>query len=44
MKDERGQAILITVLFLVVLMGCAALTLDVGMWYREQRQAPVQEQ
>lgn len=30
---------LITVLFLVVLMGCAALTLDVGNWYREQRQA-----
>jgi len=39
MKDESGQAILVTVLFLVVLMGCAALTLDVGMWYREQRQA-----
>jgi hypothetical protein len=38
-KDERGQAILVTVLFLVALMGCAALTLDVGMWYREQRQA-----
>ena len=38
-RDERGQSILITVLFLVVLMGCAALTLDVGMWYREQRQA-----
>ena len=39
MKDERGQAMLVTVLFLVVLMGCAALTIDVGMWYREQRQA-----
>lgn len=39
MRDERGQAILITVLFLTVLMGCAALTLDVGMWYRAQRQA-----
>ena len=39
MKDESGQAILVTVLFLVVLMGCAALTIDVGMWYREQRQA-----
>jgi hypothetical protein len=38
-KDERGQAILVTVLFLLALMGCAALTLDVGMWYREQRQA-----
>lgn len=39
MKNERGQALLVTVLFLVVLMGCTALTLDVGVWYREQRQA-----
>lgn len=38
-KTERGQAMLVTVLFLVVLMGCAALTLDVGEWFREQRQA-----
>ena len=39
MKNERGQTMLLTVVFLVVLMGCAALTLDVGVWYREQRQA-----
>ncbi len=39
MKNERGQTILLTVVFLVVLMGCAALTLDVGVWFREQRQA-----
>ena len=39
MRSERGQAMLLTVLFLVVLMGCAALTLDVGVWFREQRQA-----
>jgi Flp pilus assembly protein TadG len=38
-SNERGQAMLLTVVFLVVLMGCAALTLDVGVWYREQRQA-----
>jgi Flp pilus assembly protein TadG len=38
-RSERGQAMLVTVLFLVVLLGCAALTLDVGDWYREQRQA-----
>jgi Flp pilus assembly protein TadG len=38
-KSERGQTMLLTVVFLVVLMGCAALTLDVGIWYREQRQA-----
>jgi Flp pilus assembly protein TadG len=38
-KSERGQTMVLTVVFLVVLMGCAALTLDVGVWYREQRQA-----
>jgi hypothetical protein len=38
-RSERAQAMLLTVLFLVVLMGCAALTLDVGVWFREQRQA-----
>jgi len=37
--DESGQAILVTVLFLVVLCGCVALVMDVGSWYREQRQA-----
>lgn len=43
MKDrvhgERGQAVLLTVLFLFVLLGAAVLTIDVGAWYREQRQA-----
>jgi Flp pilus assembly protein TadG len=39
MKSERGQAMLLTVLFLVVLMGAAALTLDVGSWYQQQRKA-----
>lgn len=39
MRSERGQAMLLTVVFLVVLMGCAALTLDIGVWFREQRQA-----
>jgi Flp pilus assembly protein TadG len=38
-REERGQAMLLTVVFLVVLMGAAALTLDVGVWFREQRQA-----
>lgn len=37
--SESGQALLITVLFLVVLVGATAITLDVGSWYREQRQA-----
>jgi Flp pilus assembly protein TadG len=37
--DERGQAVLLTVLFLFIVLGAAALTIDVGAWYREQRQA-----
>lgn len=39
LRSESGQALLVTVLFLVVLLGAAAITLDVGVWYREQRQA-----
>jgi hypothetical protein len=35
--DERGQAIVVTVVFLSVLMGMAALVVDVGHWYRSQR-------
>ncbi len=36
-KDERGQAIVLMVLALVVLLGMAAMVLDVGGWFREQR-------
>jgi Flp pilus assembly protein TadG len=39
LREERGQAVLITVFFLTVLLGAAMLTTDVGDWYREQRQA-----
>lgn len=39
LRDEDGQAVLMTVLFLVLLLGAAGLTIDVGAWYREQRQA-----
>jgi Flp pilus assembly protein TadG len=39
LRSENGQAMLLTVLFLGVLVGAVALTLDVGSWYREQRQA-----
>jgi Flp pilus assembly protein TadG len=39
LQDQSGQAILMTVLFLTVLVGVAALTVDVGSWYRQQRQA-----
>ena len=37
--SESGQAIVVMLLFLVVLLGGVALTLDVGSWYREHRQA-----
>jgi hypothetical protein len=36
--DIRGQATVMTVLFLTVLLGMAALVLDVGSWYRADRQ------
>jgi secretion/DNA translocation related TadE-like protein len=35
---ERGQATVLTVVFLAVLLGMAALVLDVGSWFREKRQ------
>lgn len=39
LRNESGQAVLFTVLFLTVLIGAAAITTDVGAWYRQQRQA-----
>ncbi len=36
-KDERGQAVVLMVLSLVVLLGMCALVLDVGSWFREKR-------
>jgi Flp pilus assembly protein TadG len=39
LRSERGQALLLTVLFLTVLLGAVAISLDVAVWYREQRQA-----
>lgn len=39
LRSERGQALVFTVVFLAVLLGAAALTIDVGAWYRQQRQA-----
>jgi Flp pilus assembly protein TadG len=38
-QNQRGQATVITVVFLVVLLGMAALVLDVGSWYRAKRSA-----
>jgi len=37
-KNERGQAIVLMVLALVVLLGMAALVLDVGNWFHTRRQ------
>jgi Flp pilus assembly protein TadG len=39
LRDEGGQAIVVTAVFMVALLGAVALTLDVGSWYREHRQA-----
>ncbi len=36
-KDERGQAIVLSVLALVALLGMSALVLDVGNWFRTKR-------
>lgn len=36
-RNEHGQAAVLTVIFLVALLGAAALVLDVGSWFREQR-------
>jgi hypothetical protein len=38
-NNERGQSMVITVVFLVVLLGFAALVIDVGSWYRAHRAA-----
>jgi len=36
-RNDRGQATVITLVFLVVLLGMAALVLDIGSWYRADR-------
>jgi hypothetical protein len=38
-RSARGQSTVITVVFLVVLLGMAALVLDIGSWYRAKRDA-----
>jgi Flp pilus assembly protein TadG len=37
-RDSRGQAAVVTILFLTVLLGVTALALDVGSWYKAKRQ------
>ena len=36
-KSERGQAILLTTVAMTMILGMAALTLDVGNWFRDKR-------
>src|SRR5262249_4852252 len=36
-RDERGQAILLTTVAMTMILGMAALTLDVGNWFRDKR-------
>jgi Flp pilus assembly protein TadG len=39
LRNQSGQALVVTLVFATVMLGAAALTLDVGSWYREHRQA-----
>ena len=36
-KNQRGQATVLSLVFMTVLLGMAALVLDVGSWYRADR-------
>jgi Flp pilus assembly protein TadG len=38
-NSQRGQATVLTLVFLTVVLGMAALVLDVGSWYRAKRAA-----
>jgi len=38
-NNNRGQSMVLTVVFMVVLLGFAALVVDVGSWYRAHRSA-----
>ncbi|HEY3921743.1 MAG TPA: pilus assembly protein TadG-related protein [Gaiellaceae bacterium] len=39
LRNESGQALVLTSLFLILIMGATGLTVDVGAWYHERRQA-----
>lgn len=41
-KDSRGQAAILTVLFLTVLLGATAMSLDVGSWFKAKRDLQAQ--
>jgi hypothetical protein len=37
LKQQAGQTLVLTVLFMTVLLGMAAFVIDIGSWFREQR-------
>jgi Putative Flp pilus-assembly TadE/G-like len=37
LRSERGQTLVMSLLFMTVLLGMAALVLDIGSWYHAQR-------
>jgi Flp pilus assembly protein TadG len=39
LRDESGQAMVMTAVFIVTAIGFVAFAVDVGSWYREHRQA-----
>ena len=39
LRDESGQALVLSAMFLTVLLGMAALAVDVGSWYHADRKA-----
>jgi Putative Flp pilus-assembly TadE/G-like len=39
LRSQRGQAMVMSIAFLTVLLGMAALVVDVGSWYRADRHA-----
>ncbi|MGH3033278.1 MAG: pilus assembly protein TadG-related protein [Gaiellaceae bacterium] len=38
-RDQRGQTLVLSIVFMTVLLGMAAAVLDVGSWYRADRAA-----
>ena len=38
LRSQRGQSMVMALLFLTVLLGMAAAVIDVGAWYRAHRQ------
>jgi hypothetical protein len=41
-KDSRGQAAILSILFLTVLIGATAMSLDVGSWFKAKRELQAQ--